>query len=438
MSNTTTTLSGAVLNVHTVYRLYQKCISRDFIFLIPLVSLSLYVRLRYYFYLRSSGVGFPQAADSKWYLDYAHNLMTNFTIGTHMNDILYIGYNLLLTILLAIFKDPATILFIQAVTASLCVILVYKITRMLFNRTAAFIAAVFYSYLWDITLWATYILTDSFFISLLLLCVYLLLKCYESDKKIVKVLFIFSLIYLAFFRPAGLLSVAFILLYIVLRLPRKTVFDFLKKHKLALGGAVTAVLVLLVYLIAGHKLNSLITSMQFNAKMVLYNIYAKGWIYDHPTPYDYKYRPDYTINVWNSLILSFIINNWDHILHIYGKRTVAFLGRWVWQTDLSSLFGIKVFLKNMLPAFLFMLGTIAAMWNGAFRKAAVIWYVILAVFIFCIIFFIDGMYRYKAPSSPFIAIAAGYGLERIIRGTIIIAKKMTGKLLWNNKGKFSS
>jgi hypothetical protein len=92
----------------------------------------------------------------------------------------------------------------------------------------------------------------------------------------------------------------------------------------------------------------------------------------------------------------------------------------------------------MLPVLLFMLGTIAAMWNGTFRKAAVIWYVILAVFMFCIIFFIDGMYRYKAPSSPFIAIAAGYGLERIIRGTIIIAKKMTGKLLWNNKGKFSS
>ncbi|MFC6227980.1 glycosyltransferase family 39 protein [Paenibacillus allorhizosphaerae] len=353
--------------------------------------------------------------------------MTSFKIGLHMDDILYLGYNLLLTLLLAVFKDPIAIIFIQVIVAGLSVILVYNIARMLFNRVTAVIASYFYAYSWDITLWSTYILSDSFFITLLLLSIYCLLKAIDTKKKKYTVLFVLISVLMLVFRPAGIMSVAFIMLYIAI-IHRKTMTAFIVKYRLAIGGVVTAAVVACIFLFLNHKLDPLIESMQFNAKKVLYNIYANGWIYDRPSPYDYKYRPDYTINVLNSLILSFIINNWDHVLIIYAKRTVAFLGRWVWQTDLQSVNGIIKFAKQSLPTALFMTGTIAAIVNRLFRKASVVWLTIFAVFVFCIIFFIDGLYRYRAPAMPFMIIVAAYGADRGIRLVWIVAKIMMGKL----------
>ncbi|WP_028552179.1 glycosyltransferase family 39 protein [Paenibacillus sp. UNC451MF] len=411
-----------------LFRIYHKYKDRDFIFTIPLVILALDQILSYYFWIIRSGQGLPQSEDSQWYIDYANALMTNFSIGTSMNDILYLGYNLLITLLLALFKDPAKIVFIQAITAGLSVILVFKITRMLFNKTAAIIASYFYYDAWEVTLWSMYILSDSFFISLLLLCIFFLLKVYESNKRIYKILFVVSSLYMLVFRPTGIILMGFILLYIVIRTNRKTMLNLVKKYKYVLGGCGVAVIAACIYLFSGNTLDPLITSLQFNAKKVLYNVYAKGWIYDKATPHDHYFRPNYDINIFNSLILSFLINNWDHISIIYGKRVIAFLGRWVWETNITSLSGIKKLAEHLLPSLFFLIGTIIAMVNGTFRKASIIWLCALAIFIFCILVFIDAMYRYRAPAIPFIAIAAGYGAERVIYGVYLIAKKYAGKL----------
>lgn len=126
--------------LHYIYHKYKQF---DLIYILPLALLSLWVRLRYFFYLLSSGKGFPQSDDTQWYLDYAYSLMKHFKVGLDMNDILYLGYNVLLTVMLAIFRDPVAVIFIQVVTAALSVILVYKISQMIFNRTTAIIASLF-------------------------------------------------------------------------------------------------------------------------------------------------------------------------------------------------------------------------------------------------------------------------------------------------------
>lgn len=437
--------------MHRLYYIYNKLKNRDFIFTIPLVLLALDKIVGHCLWLYHSGKGFPKSDDSQWYLDYANALMTNFSIGLHMNDLMYLGYNILLTLLLALFKDPVAIVFVQAVTAGLSVILVFKISRMLFNRLTAIIASYFYYSAYDITLWTTYILSDSFFISLLLLCIYFLLKVFESNKKLYKVLFALTSLYMVVFRPTGVITIAFIIIYILIRMHHKTIFGFIRRYRFALGGVVTTLAAIGVYLLVVGKLDPLITSLQFNAKMVLYNIYAKGWIYDKSTPYDHYYRPDYTINIFNSLILSFLVNNWDDVSILYAKRVLAFMGRWVWTTDLTSLLGVVKFIKESMPVLLFLAGTAAAVVNGVFRRASVIWLIILAVFVFCILLFIDAMYRYRAPAVPFIAIAAAYGADQIIKGgialirrygadkiielAIITAKKQTGKLSRYGKRK---
>jgi len=404
----------------------------DILFILPLLALSLWIRLRYFYYLLHSGKGFPDAADSQWYLAYARSLMTDFKVGLHMNDLLYVGYNLTLAALLSIFKDPAAVLFIQAVTAGLSMLLVYAIARMLFNRTTAVIASFFYAYSWDITLWSTYILTDSFFISLLLLCIYFLLKSFDSGKTRFKVLFAITALYMFLFRPTGVLSLAFIMIYIIIRMDKTKAAMFIKKYRYAIGGLIAAAIALFVVLLSTGKLAPLTASLQLNAKMVLYNIYAKGWIYDHPSPNDHYFKPDYRIDIGHSLIISFLVHNWDHVLVVYAKRAVAFLGRWVWQTDLTTMAGIKKFAKDLPPLVLFLIGTVAAFVQGRFKKASIVWLTVLAIFIFCIVLFIDGMYRYRAPSIPFIAIIVAFGAASVIHVAIILVGR-AGKQLWRNK-----
>ncbi|WP_158302038.1 glycosyltransferase family 39 protein [Paenibacillus mesophilus] len=417
-----------------MYRLYDKCRGalirvfhyckdKDFIYLIPFVLLSLKVRLQYFYFLKSPGQSFPEAADSTWYLEYARALIAGKRIGTSMDDLMYMGYNFLLALLIAIFENPITIIFIQAVTAGLSVILVFKIARMLFNRTTAIIASYFYCYhTWGITLWSMYVLSDSFFISLLLLTVYLLLKSMESAKKLYKILFVASSLYLFVFKPTGIVAVFFILVYVLINVPKQSLVGFIVKYRVALVSVAAAVSVAGLLLLLGGKLDPLVSSMQFNIKKVLYNIYAKGWIYDMPSPHDHPFKADYNINIMNSLTISFIVNNWDHISVLYAKRMVAFLGRWVWTTDLSSTGGIVAFAKNMIPTFLFLTGTVVAIVSGVFRRTAVVWLLVLAVFMFCIVFFIDGMYRYRTPSIPFTVIIVAYGAERIIHFAIVLVK----------------
>ena len=209
-----------------MYQLYFKCKNQDF--MIPLVLLTIIKTLGYFFWRLFSGQGIYQSDDSKWYLDYANSLMANFTVGLNMNDMLYLGYNLLLTLLLAVFKDPIIIVFIQGVAASLSVILVYKIAYMLFNRATAVIASVFYCCMWDITLWSMYILSDSFFVSLLLLCVYFLLIALESNRQRYYCFFIMTSLYMLVFRPTGIVMMAVMLVYIAIRLDRKSVLILLK------------------------------------------------------------------------------------------------------------------------------------------------------------------------------------------------------------------
>jgi len=404
-----------------VYQLYHKYKNRDFI--IPLVLLTLAKTLGYFFWRLFSGQGIYQSDDSKWYLDYANGLMANFTVGLNMNDMLYLGYNMLLTLLLVIFKDPIVVVFIQCVTASLSVILVYKIAGMLFNRGTAIIASVFYCFMWDITLWSMYILSDSFFVSLLLLCVYYLLIALESNEKKYKVFFIVTALFMLVFRPTGIVMMVVMLVYVGIRFNVKSVVAFAKQHRLFIGGFLTVVAAGSIYIYTDHKLDPLIQSLQFTVKGILYNVYAKGWIYDKSTAFDYVFSPDYSINVNNSLILSFIVNNWDHIFMIYLRRASAFLGTWVWETNLQNIFGIISFAANLLPTALFVTGTIVAIINKQFRRASILWLIIFAAFIFCILLFIDAMYRYRFPAMPFIAIVAAYGVERIICGGRIIAKK---------------
>ena len=68
------------------------------------------------------------------------------------------------------------------------------------------------------------------------------------------------------------------------------------------------------------------------------------------------FRSDYNINICNSLVLSYLINNWDHVLFVYAKRMVAFLGNWIWQANVHTFSGMIALAGNLLPTILFFAG----------------------------------------------------------------------------------
>ncbi len=395
--------------------LYHKYKDRDVVWLVPLVIASTARILDYILWLLRSGRGIPQCDDTTWYLNYANNLLANLQNGLDMDDTLYFGYNILLSFLLAVFRDPATVVLIQGVIAGCSVILVYKIASLLFTRTTAIIASLFYIGAWDVTMWASYLLSDSFFVSLLLLTVYLMLMALETGSRKYRLLFAAAAGYLAIFRPTGVPIVAVLIPYIIYRLPRPALAAFLACYRLALGGLAAALAAGGAYLYLSGALDPFFASVRHNVLKVLYTVYARGSIYDYAHPRDLKFFPDLTVNIADSPVLSFIVNNWDYVSTLYLLRAIAFLGHWVWKIDFGTLSGAWAFLANISPAVLFAVGTAAAIAEHRISKAAPLWLIVLAVFAFCTFLFIDWMYRYRLPAIPFIAIVAAYGADRLIR-----------------------
>jgi len=275
------------------------------------------------------------------------------------------------------------------------------------------IASIFYACIYEFTRWSLYILSDSFFVSLLLLCVYFLLRALHTAEERYRRLFFAAALYLVIFRPTGIVIMAFIAVYVLLQLDRKTLLMFFTKHRRWIGAVTMLVLAALAYLYINNKMALFLHSMQVEVQKVLYDIYAKGWVYDKSTPFDHVYRPDYAMTVQDSAILSFIFNNWENIVILCAKRAVAFLGTWVWDANFTSVLGMLSAIVNLVPAFLFLTGTVLAIKNGLFKRASIVWMPVVAVYLFCVVLFIDAMYRYQFPALPFIAIVAAYGMERI-------------------------
>jgi len=405
-----------------VIQVIKKIKDRDLFILISFVGLSLYRTFGHALWLVVSNRGLPQSPDGQWYINYAYALIENFSIHLNVDEVLYVGYNLLLTLLLFLFRDAVMVIYIQALTASLAIILVYKISQDLFNQRTAVFAAIGYLCLWDVTLWSLYVLSDSFFSSLLLLCVYFLIKAMEPGARTYKALFAASSLYMCFFRPAGIVVMGVMLVYAVSRLERKRITVILVEFRAAIGWSLVSLVTVLGVFYSQHVFDILIYSLQYNAKLIMYNIYAKGWIYDISTAYNYVYRPDYTIDIHDSLVLSFIINNWEAVSVLYVRRAVAFLGTWAWETNVRTLGDALYYSFRLLPLGLFVVGTVAAVRNGKFGKSSILWLIIFAVFVFCLLLFIDAMYRYRFPAMPLIAIVVAYGADRMISGGRLLAK----------------
>lgn len=371
-----------------------------YIFIVTFTAL--FTRLKYFFYLYCNITpdnGFPRAYDTNWYIEHANAFINSFKIDMTIDGIFYFSYYSLLSLLIKLFKSEITIVLFQMVLSALSVILVYNIALLLFNRGTAFFAGILYAFTWPVITWSAFIITDSFFITLLLLNVFFLLKVFENKNKYYKYLFVISSIYLLFFRPTGIVSLAFIFIYI---------FAHMNGNKRIFVSAL--IFVTMTSFMAFQYIESLkplVESFNINLKWLLEENYSNGQIFDVPTRYDYIFNAVKEVKYFNSFAFSFFINNWFHILVLYIRRAVFF-----WAFSLEN-FSITKIYYIIVYAFGFF-GMASIYRNKIIKRTSILFLIIFSIMFFCILFFMDSAFRYRAPALVFANIIAAYGLERFV------------------------
>lgn len=383
-----------------------------------LVLLSLLTRFIYFFDLYRSEWGLPEAYDTKSYFDSVFWLVHHFSVRMHFNDILYLGYILVLTFLWVVLRSTAAIVVVQVLVGAASVVLVYEIGEILFNKRVAILSGIFYAISYPVIYWTIYILSDSFFVTLLLLSTYLLLRYLKEKRRLFLYGFWFSILYMAFFRPTGILSALFIVLYWLMYHDFDKVKRFLSGKKAYLIGAVVMIGVVIAVVVKGGIFTPLYNSIHYFSRWILLNIYANGQIFDQKNYYDYKYAPVLNREYFDSDVASFLINNWYHILGLYGKRIWMF-----WKFEIYP-YPLYLLYRNMLYIF-GIFGLIGFARQRVFKKASILIFVILSVKLFCILIFMDSAVRYRMPLYVFLGIISAYGVDYLLSQGANVWKRLS-------------
>ncbi len=402
----------------------QKLKKNDFAYMLFLSVIALYPRLRYFFSQYYSPAGLPRANDTAWYIEHANTLLHSFKIDIHYNGIFYLGYYGLLALMLFVFKTEALVIFVQVLVNAFSVSLVYKIASIVFNRRAGIFAGLLYAFTWSVISWSMFILSDSFFISLLLLNVYFLLCYYKFSNRKYLYCFLISSFYMVFFRPTGIITLTFILLYIMINLNLKSAKAFLARRTAVLVSCFVILGGITVYVLTSGVLNSLFTSFKWSIMWILYTVYSNGQIFDVPTRFDYKFDAIKTVNYFDNFFISYFINNWYHIIVLYCRKAVFF-----WAFSLKDFLQHIKYQSYFIVAYFFsFIGLLSIFKQKLLKRASVLMLVILSIQIFCIVFFMDSSFRYRDPALVFLNMIAGFGIDRMISFGQAGLKQITGKV----------
>lgn len=391
---------------------YVRTHKKEIIVYIILAVIALIPRITFYFDRLLSVKGLPRTHDTAWYIKHANLLISNFQIDMDFNGIFYFSFYSLLAVLLLIFKSQSIIVFIQMVINALTVILVYKLCLEFTSRRVAVIAGILYSFLWPVIFWSAFIITDSLFISLMVLQAYLAVKASKYKQRNHFVYLSIVSLYMMFFRPTGVVSLGFVLLYLAVNF---NFFQYVRqKAKWFILGAIALVACIFAVekVIYSHDLTA---SLLRNMWWLLDENYSKGMIYDIKTPYDYKFQAKMPKYLEEFFILKYFFYNFFDIMVLYGKRLVSFFGVWVWKFKER---GINYQIKHLLPSLIGVTCITIGYWrfkaNKMFKVASITLFMSGSIVFFTVFFFMDAAYRYRIPALVFLIIPLAQGIDYFI------------------------
>lgn len=356
--------------------------------------------------------GLPQAFDAKEFINQAHLLMNKGVINLDFNGVFYVGFYSVLGLFLKIINSTDAFVVFQMLINALTVILVYKLGMEILDKRAAIISSVLYSFLLPIIYWSIFITTDSLFISLMLLQAYLSVLCIKYNRKNSWIKLLFVSIYMIFFRPTGIVTLVFTIIYLLINLDVK---GFIIKHKRI--AVVTGGILVIFLVIAIEKIihNPLTGSIERNMFWLLTEIYSNGQMYDIKTPYDLKFNAKVPPGQDYIFAFTYFKYNFLNIINLYLRRIAAFAGVWIWKISEMPLLWSVSHIVFYGATFLFMIiGVIDMHRKSLMKKGSIVLFMIGSILIFTTFFFMDSAYRYRVPALVFGVYLVSQGISSII------------------------
>lgn len=161
-------------------------------------------------------LGIREVDDSPRYLEYAANIKEyGFYIDAH--NIWYIGYPLFILGVRSIHDSLEAVVLAQYLFSFMGLIAVYFAAgKLTGNRLMALASAMLYLLFFEISIYNSYILCESLFVSMNAICLYFLISWYKGERG--KQYFIFGgafLAYTAMIKPTGIALIGAMLVYML-------------------------------------------------------------------------------------------------------------------------------------------------------------------------------------------------------------------------------
>lgn len=149
-------------------------------------------------------LGIKIANDSPRYLEYS-NLIITKNIFYKAHDFWYLSYVLFITIVKLFTDNCLYIVLLQIILSWLSVIAIYKSSFLLFkDNTIAFASSFAYLSFFEISSWNFYVLTESFYSSMMCITIYLVIRTHLNPNYKNLILCFLACLVTFFIKPTGI------------------------------------------------------------------------------------------------------------------------------------------------------------------------------------------------------------------------------------------
>jgi hypothetical protein len=212
-------------------------------------------------------LGIKIANDSPRYLEYS-NLIINKNIFYKAHDFWYLSYVLFITIVKLFTDNCLYIVLLQIILSWLSIVAIYKSSFLLFNENAiAFATSIAYLTFIEISSWNFYVLTESFYSSMMCIAIYLVIRTHLNPTYKNLILCFIACLITFFTKPTGIsigIAIGALLLYqhknVILKAPKSLIITS------------SIVLVSISYLLINSMLQSFILIENYLLGEIVYGI----------------------------------------------------------------------------------------------------------------------------------------------------------------------
>ena len=372
------------------------------IFLTSIIAQAIYLRL----------FGIHLGGDSQFYLDGASMLIDSHFNFLHLSSNGYPAYYFAYPTIIAALGNPFTVICFQIILQAVASVLLFLLASQIFDKITGIAAGFIFALSFEIFQWNTYILTDSIFVSLLVIAAYFHMLAIQRKRLSLWASFIGITSMLLFLRPTTIPFIGAIIM--------AATWNLQKAQKAVLYCTGILIIVFIVF----HSL-----SQDAGLRLGI-----NGYIHYFASLFDngtiVRDRASLSINPhWDSGFSTWNIAVFGEMVSL---RLIAFWMPFIQEFSTAHKI-LNVF--TLIPIFIFGTLGISYSLNGprtASQSRNIIFFlsIILTFWIFQSFTEIDYDWRYRLPVLPFLIAFAAFGLtSSLTRYASLMGKTISSQVI---------